>query len=390
MPRILITGCPWRQAEPIIALLHDDYVIRHRETPVLEQDTDPGAETDNPDAVIFVCDDYQARPLSDAEESFITGMGERGIPLILVTGNGRQQSPPASAPRRDRNASRWISETIPLYSGSRAINDSVRRAILKSASGSHESKPRIQDTGGPLLGTSKAIREVNSLIIKYAASGFPLLIYGETGTGKEIAARSVHRFSRRGNRSFIARNCAAIPLPLIETELFGSERGAYTDAISRPGCFQLADKGSLFLDEIGDLLPSGQAKLLRAIEAREILPVGGVRPVPVDVRIISATNRNLKRDMKNRRFRSDLYYRINTLQLFMPTLRERKEDIPLLLDTFLREEGETRGIDRLAMEKLLDYDWPGNVRELLSVVKRALVFSHRETISDRDILYDRE
>jgi len=390
MPRILITGCPWQQAEPIVALLHDDYVIRHRETPGLEQDIDPLGDADKPDAVILVCSDYHDRPLSDGEASFIVGLGERGIPLILVTGNSRLQSLPPSEPWRDQNASRWISETVPLYEGLRGINDSVRRAILKGAAGSHESKPHLQDPGGPLLGTSKAIREVNSLIIKYAASNFPLLIYGETGTGKELAARSVHRFSKRGNRSFVARNCAAIPLPLIETELFGSERGAYTDAISRPGCFQLADKGSLFLDEIGDLLPTGQAKLLRAIEAHEILPVGGVRTVPVDVRIISATNRNLKRDMKNRRFRSDLYYRIKTLQLFMPALRERKEDIPLLLEAFLREEGETRGIDRPAMEKLLDYDWPGNVRELLSVVKRALVFSHRETISDEDILFDRE
>ncbi len=178
-------------------------------------------------------------------------------------------------------------------------------------------------------------------------------------------------------------------LSLIETELFGSERGAYTDAISRPGCFQLADQGTLFLDEIGDFPSPAKRSSCAPLNIRKYCR-GGLHPVKTDVRIISATNRNLRKEMSRRRFRSDLYYRISTLILPIPPLRERKEDIPILVQSFIEEEGKNRFLERAAFECLYEYDWPGNIRELRSVVKRALVISRSERIERRDIVFDRD
>ncbi|WP_447859805.1 sigma-54-dependent transcriptional regulator [Nitrospira calida] len=237
-----------------------------------------------------------------------------------------------------------------------------------------------------LIGKSPAMQEIYAKIEQVADSRTTVLITGESGTGKELVARALHYNSSRRDRPFIALNCAALPETLIESELFGHEKGSFTDATARRvGQFELANSGSLFLDEIGDLSPVTQAKLLRVLQEREFTRIGGVQPIKVDVRIIAATNKNLDDLVRRGTFREDLYYRINVISLYLPPLRERGEDIPLLAKHFLdkRIEEEKRPpqeFSKEAIELLSRYPWPGNVRELENVVEQALLWSQGATI----------
>ncbi len=237
-----------------------------------------------------------------------------------------------------------------------------------------------------LIGKSPAMQEVYAKIEQIADSRTTVLITGESGTGKELVARALHYNSSRRDRPFIALNCAALPETLIESELFGHEKGSFTDATARRvGQFELANSGSLFLDEIGDLSLVTQAKLLRVLQEREFTRIGGVQPIKVDVRIIAATNKNLDDLVRRGAFREDLYYRINVISLYLPPLRERGEDIPLLAKHFLdkRTEEEKRPpqeFSKEAIELLLRYPWPGNVRELENVVEQAFLWSQGATI----------
>lgn len=225
-------------------------------------------------------------------------------------------------------------------------------------------------------GASPAIRNVAARLRLFARSDFPVLIMGESGTGKELAARALHELSPRCGGAFIARNCAALPELLVESELFGTERGAFTDAVARPGAFELARGGQLFLDEIGEAGPALQAKLLRVLETRELWRLGGRRPIEVDARLVSATAMDLGGAAASAAFRQDLLYRINTLVLRLPPLRERKEDIPDLAARFALEASGGRTVPgAAALAKLESYDWPGNVRQLRNVVHRALVLA---------------
>ncbi|HYM38299.1 MAG TPA: sigma-54 dependent transcriptional regulator [Nitrospiraceae bacterium] len=237
-----------------------------------------------------------------------------------------------------------------------------------------------------LIGKSPAMQEIYSKIEQVADTKTTVLITGESGTGKELVARALHYNSVRRDRPFIALNSAALPDTLIESELFGHEKGSFTDAQARRiGQFELAHGGTLFLDEIGDLSPATQAKLLRVLQEREFTRVGGTQPVKVDVRIITATNKQLADLVKREAFREDLYYRINVVVLHLPSLRDRREDISLLAQHFLakRTEGEGRPQQEFtkdALEILSAYSWPGNVRELENVVEQALIWSHGKPI----------
>lgn len=232
-----------------------------------------------------------------------------------------------------------------------------------------------------LIGKSQGMQEIYSKIEQVADSRTTVLITGESGTGKELVARALHYNSSRRDRPFIALNCAALPETLIESELFGHEKGSFTDATARRvGQFELAHTGTLFLDEIGDLSPLTQAKLLRVIQEREFTRIGGVQSIKVDVRIVTATNKNLDDLVRKGQFREDLYYRINVIALFLPPLRERGEDIPLLAKYFLekRLEEERRPpieFGKDALELLTRYSWPGNVRELENFVEQAFIWS---------------
>lgn len=237
-----------------------------------------------------------------------------------------------------------------------------------------------------LLGESPEMIAAKKRLLRYAAADSPVLICGESGTGKELAARIVHDLSKRASRPFVARNCAAIPGTLFESELFGSERGAFTDAVSRPGSFELANGGTLFLDEIGEIRKEAQAKLLRVIESSELVRLGASRSYKVDLRIVTATNRNLKEAVEAGTFREDLFYRVNTLPVRLPPLRERLGDLPLLAAHFLKDSGAR--LSGQAETKLQDHRWPGNVRELKNVLERAVLLSNGEKIEASDIIFD--
>jgi len=240
-----------------------------------------------------------------------------------------------------------------------------------------------------IVGEDAAMRELLATVERVAPSDLPVLIQGESGTGKELIARAVHRLSARAAHPFVAINCGAVPESLLESELFGHEKGAFTGALLRkPGLFEVADKGVLFLDEVGAASPSVQARLLRAIETSEFLRVGGARPVRTDVRLISATNKNVKAEMAEGRFREDLYDRLNGVTLKLPPLRERKGDIALLARHFLDRVAPRKRLSPRAIEALQAYAWPGNVRELQMVMQRAAILGQGEVLDAPDLPLD--
>jgi len=242
-----------------------------------------------------------------------------------------------------------------------------------------------------IVGKSEKMLAVFDLVTQVAPSRSTVLISGESGTGKELIAKAIHSASTRADKAFIPVNTGSIPVDLLESQLFGHVKGAFTSAIaSKKGLFEVADQGTIFFDEISTISPETQAKLLRVIQEREFMRLGGTDTIKVDVRILAASNEDLMKLVREGRFREDLYHRLNVISIHMPPLRERKEDIPLLIDRFLeqfcQENGKPpRGFTHGAMKALMDYDWPGNVRELENVVERAVVLSTHEAL-DVDLL----
>lgn len=242
----------------------------------------------------------------------------------------------------------------------------------------------------PMIGNSEAMKKIYAIIKKIAPTDETVLITGESGTGKELVARNLHYLNpKRQNKPFIADNCSAMPDTLIEEELFGFEKGAFTGAVKlKKGRFELADEGTLFLDEMGDMRLDMQVKILRALEEREFYRVGGETKVKVDVRVIGGTNKNLQEEIKEKRFRGDLYYRLNVIPIHLPLLRERKEDIPLLVRYFLTNlysKGYPEDLDDDAMDLLIKHSWPGNVRELENIIIRLVVLSSGDKITADDL-----
>lgn len=264
----------------------------------------------------------------------------------------------------------------------------VRRAIEHSRMKGELStlKRTLDETKSPVIGETTGLLNVMTQMRRVAETNATVLIHGESGTGKELIASAIHRHSSRAAAPFIAINCGAIPLTLMESELFGHERGAFTDAKeAKAGTFERADGGTLFLDEVGELPLEAQVKLLRVLEDRQITRIGGKKPIPVDVRIVAATNRNLEEEVKNGRFRLDLLYRLNIFVLLLPPLRERKEDVPLLANFFIRKHNralnlDIQGISHEAMSILSSSDWPGNVRDLENAVQSAMILCTGSTI----------
>ena len=249
----------------------------------------------------------------------------------------------------------------------------------------------IQPTPDGLIGSSEALKKVLELIGQVAATDSSVLLLGETGTGKEVVARILHEQSKRNRMPMIKVNCAALPANLVESELFGHEKGSFTGATEkRTGKFEQAHQGSLFLDEIGDMPLEMQVKILRAIQEKEIESIGSKKTIQTDVRIIAATNRNLETELMKGRFRSDLYYRLNVFPIEIPPLRDRKEDLPALVSYFLERHAQKnrrkmQTISAGVLKSLNDYDWPGNIRELEHVIERAILMNNGDLISRVDL-----
>jgi two-component system NtrC family response regulator len=305
---------------------------------------------------------------------------------IVVTGNGHE-----------KNALRAVKLGAFDYYAKPVRLDELK-VVLRRAVYIYDLQQRVQQedqSGGMdfhgMVGASKTTKEIFRFIERVAGSDISILISGESGTGKEVVANAIHRQSQRKNNPFVVVNCGAIPETLLESELFGHEKGAFTGAyIQKRGKFELAHTGTLFLDEIGELAPPLQVKLLRFLQDRKIERVGGTNPFEVDVRIIAATNRNLKEEMQNQVFREDLYYRLKVVPLDMPPLRERKEDIIPLARHFLahyckEHRKPAMALSHAAETALLQYLWPGNVRELENLINRAVVLSPRNVLTPGDL-----
>jgi transcriptional regulator with GAF, ATPase, and Fis domain len=247
-----------------------------------------------------------------------------------------------------------------------------------------------------ILGSSDAINRVTDQILKVARSEATVLITGESGTGKELIARAIHRKSNRSHKPFICMNCAATPSSLIATDLFGHEKGAFTDANQlRAGRFEVANHGTLFLDEIGDMPIEAQCALLRVLQEHQLERVGGSRTIPVDVRVVAATNCDLSNAIESGKFRMDLFYRLNVFPIAVPPLRERKEDILMLVEYFVqryatRAGKNIRSIDKKALDVLQSYDWPGNIRELQNVIERSVIMTFGDVLSVDELWLPKE
>jgi DNA-binding NtrC family response regulator len=271
----------------------------------------------------------------------------------------------------------------------------VRRGLEHQAlqTRSFRTKPQVKNRSllNNIIGESRKMLSLFELIEKVAGSDSTVLLQGESGTGKELVARAIHDLSTRRNRNFVPVNCAAIPDDLLESELFGHVKGSFTGAIAtRIGRFEMADRGTLFLDEIGDMKPNLQVKLLRVLQNREFEPVGATSSKKVDVRIIAATNQNLDKMVAEKEFREDLYYRISVIPIMLPPLRERREDIQLLVNSFLErfnrdKHNKVTGLDKSTMNLLCGYDWPGNVRELENLIERLVILKGSGLVSPDDL-----
>jgi DNA-binding NtrC family response regulator len=314
---------------------------------------------------------------------FLRGLGDVAPRVAVVALNER-----VDEEIRDRFERIGVDEVIEKPFDRDELHVVVRRLLLR--------EHLVGKTN--IIGRSDAIKQVLERVAQYAPVQSTVLIEGESGTGKELVARAIHDISPRGVKPFIAVNCAALTETLLESELFGHEKGAFTGATSlRKGRFEIADKGTLFLDEVGEMPPATQVKLLRVLEEREFMRVGGSTPLSVDVRVIAATNKDLEAAVRDGSFRRDLYYRLNVLHVRIPPLRERREDIRLLIHHFVQEfcrENDRKfvGITDEAMAILQNYDWPGNVRELRNLIESMLVLTPGSKIRPQDIpreIYDR-
>lgn len=317
--------------------------------------------------------------------------------LLLITSSGKHVENELNLARRIRQrnarlpiilATRQSSEDLAIAALRAGVNDyfkppysgdTVARRILTTLDRSGEHKDQTSPEDGHMVAASRSMQEINQYLAHVASTECSVLITGETGTGKELAAESIHRISVRREKPFVCLNCAALPESLIEREMFGYERGAFTGAVALSrGKFEQANGGTIFLDEIADMSPHAQAKILRTIERKEVYRLGGKKVIPLDMRITAATNKDPERLIGEGHFRDDLYYRLNVARVHLPPLRERKEDIPHLAEHMiqklnLRFDRNVEGLTPEAMESLMRYTWPGNVRELINLLEATFV-----------------
>jgi len=310
------------------------------------------------------------------------------VEVIVVTGQGTIED---AVEAMKEGAYDFITKPFQRVNLLKTIQKALEKQSLVLEKRALERRLEEIQRQGRIIGTSPAMRQVLELVEQVAPSSATILLQGESGTGKELIANAIHLGSPRRDGTFIKVNCAALPETLLESELFGYEKGAFTGAVARKeGRFELANGGTLFLDEVGDLSLATQAKLLRVLQEGEFERLGGTKTLKVDVRLVAATNTNLTQAVKEKRFRGDLYYRLNVITINLPPLRERQEDIPLLAQHFLltysrKNNKAIDGFSQEAMDLLLEYPWPGNVRELENIIERAVVLTKGRVIGPADL-----
>jgi DNA-binding NtrC family response regulator len=311
------------------------------------------------------------------------------VPVVMISGHGNIET---AVECIKKGAFDYISKPIDLN----RLLITVRNALDKKTLVKETKQLRkkvSKSKSGEIIGNSEAILKIKELIEKVAPTDARVLITGENGTGKELVARRIHELSKRADQPFVEVNCAAIPSELIESELFGHEKGSFTSAIKqRKGKFEQADGGTLFLDEIGDMSPAAQAKVLRVLQENKISRVGGDGDIKVDVRILAATNKDLRAEIEKGNFREDLYHRLNVIPIHVPSLNERREDITILAEHFLgivlEEQGmPQKSFDKDALEELKKLDWSGNIRELRNVIERLVILSDARITKDDVIAF---
>ena len=320
----------------------------------------------------------------------LKGSNGNGPLVIIVTAHGSERMAVEAV---KAGAYDYLSKPFELDDLRLVVKNAAETVQLRRENYSLRRRIEVERSQrGALIGNSDAMQKVRAMIDKVAETDATVLVRGESGTGKELVARELHeRNSVRRNASFVAVNCAALPSELIESELFGHEKGAFTGAAARrEGKFEQAHAGTLFLDEIGDMSSNVQAKLLRALEERRIERLGANESIPVDVRIVSATHRPLEQEITNGNFRADLFYRLRVVTVDIAPLRERREDIPLLAETFLRLAAERyelpqRSLSQGALKRLVEYNWPGNVRELKNTIDRAVIMAEGDEVTPKDL-----
>ncbi|MHB8761150.1 MAG: sigma-54-dependent transcriptional regulator [Coriobacteriia bacterium] len=309
---------------------------------------------------------------------------DQQFPIIMLTAHGNVQT---AVEAMKAGASEYLTKPFDLEELKISIEKALRvRELAAEVERLREEIDRDWDVQGIVAADSKML-DVLETLGKVAPTTATVMVYGESGTGKELVARALHRLSPRASKPFISISAGALPETLLESELFGFEKGAFTGAVTaKPGRFEMANGGTLFLDEVGDISPGVQVKLLRVLQERTFERLGGTRSIEVDVRVVSATNRDLQQLIADGTFREDLYYRLNVVPLTIPPLRKRAADIPLLVAHFLEKFGAgARTISPRAMEALVNYQWPGNVRELENTIERVVILSHGDTIQAEDL-----
>jgi DNA-binding NtrC family response regulator len=309
------------------------------------------------------------------------------LPVVILTAHG---SIPSAVEALSKGAYQYIEKKAKNDEIALVMKNALSMGRLHNENQALKRQLRQRNSERKIIGKSEEMMKVFKMIEKVADTEATILIYGESGTGKELIAREIHFQSRRGPGPFVSINCGALPKDLLESNLFGHVKGSFTGAIKdQPGLFLVSEGGTFFLDEVGEMSPATQVKLLRALQEREIIPVGGTKPIKINVRLIAATNADLEREVNEGRFRTDLFYRLNVIPLRLPSLRQRRDDIPLLVEHFLaRFAGGapgTKGLAPDALETLMRYDWPGNVRELENVIERAVILNEGGSIRLQDL-----
>ncbi|KPK45397.1 MAG: Fis family transcriptional regulator [Nitrospira bacterium SM23_35] len=380
-----------------ILIVDDDDMTRKRLTQLLKKEGYAVSSTDNgANALALLAKNPHDLVLSDLLMDQIDGLELLtrikaqfpDVEVILITGYASIQT---AIEAMKKGAYHYLEKPLRPDEVRHLVRRAVEKRQLQEQVKTLKTRLMAQTKEPLLIGQSRKILEIVDLLKQVAQANCNLLLMGESGTGKELAASLIHYHSRSRDKNFLAINCGSFAEDLLANELFGHEKGAFTGAdAARAGLLETASGGTLFLDEIGEMPPSMQVKLLRAIQQQEVIRVGGSQPIPIDVRIISATNKDLKKAVNEGRFREDLYYRLNVVSIVLPTLRERKEDIPLLANFFLsrlakRSGKRITGFSDEVIEVLTNYYFPGNVRELENIVERAVAMTRKDTIQLADL-----